>query len=370
MAGSMSRLGPAASRPGPLALLLAALAGPAGAAEVSVLLLPFRIAEFRGPDSYLSRIAPTADPALRRPGREGPLALAWGEGGAAALVLADGEVSAIPLRGNPAGLGERPSEAIPQARQAAAGAVKTYLASPRTDYAHGVLGDAVEAGTLVIEERRPVPAGAGVQKVPVTVTRLEAGPDAVYEDLEPRLADLDRDGMPEILVVRSTKAGGAALVVASRREDAWRIVAETPAIGTPGRWLNPGPVADFDRDGRADIVVVRTPHLEGRLQIWTWDAGALRLAHERAGYSSHALGSTALDNAAAADLDGDGPPEIVVPTLDRASLAVLAVRKGIEERARIALPAAAGRGLAVLGTGRAARILVALEDGRLAVVKP
>jgi hypothetical protein len=332
--------------------------------------LPFRVGEFRGPDSYLSRIAPTADPALRRPGREGPLALAWGEGGAAALVLADGEASAIPLRGNPAGLGERPNEAIPHARQAASGAIKTYLASPRTDYAHGVLGDAVEAGTLVIEERRPVQAGAGVQKVPVTVTRLEAGPDAVYEDLEPRLVDLDRDGVPEVLVVRSTKSGGATLVVAGRRDGAWRIVAETPPIGTPGRWLNPGPVADFDRDGKTDVVVVRTPHIDGRLQIWTWDAGALRLTHEKAGYSSHALGSTALDNAAAVDLDGNGTPEIVVPTLDRRSLAVLAVRDGIEERARIALPSPAGRGLAVLGTGRAARILVALEDGRLVVVKP
>jgi hypothetical protein len=335
-----------------------------------VLPLPFPVQEFRGPGSYLARIAPTADPALRAPGREGPMALAWGEGGAAALQLSGGEVVAVPLRGNPAGLGERPADAIPHARQQAAGALKVFLASPRADYPHGALGDAVEAGTLVIEERRPVAPAAGVQKVPVTVTRLEAGSDAVYEDLEPRLADLDGDGVPEILVVRSTKAGGAALVVVGKRGDTWGVVAETPAIGTPNRWLAPGPVADLDRDGRPEIVLVRTPHLEGRLQVWRFENGALRLQHEAAGYTNHALGSTALDNAAAADLDGDGTPEIVVPTLDRGSLAILSARGGLKERERIALPAKAARGLAVLGMGRAARIVVALEDGRVAVVKP
>ncbi|KAA2242193.1 FG-GAP repeat domain-containing protein [Salinarimonas soli] len=353
-----------------LAALALVLAGPAAAAEVAVLPLPFAVEEFRGPGSYLARIAPTADPALRRPGREGPVALAWGAGGAAALTLADGEVSVIPLRGNPSGLGERPADAIPHARQAAEGPIKAYLASPRTDYGHGVLGDSVEAGTLVIEERRPVQAGPGVQKVPVTVTRLEAGPDAVFEDLEPRLADLDGDGVPEILVVRSSKSAGAALVIAGRREGVWRMVAETPAIGTSNRWLNPGPVADFDRNGKPDIVVVRTPHIDGVLQVWTWDGGGLRLLHEKAGYSTHAQGSTALDNAAAADLDGDGTPEIVAPTLDRRAIAILSVGRGIDERARIPLPAPTGRGLAVLGTGRGARIVVALEDGRVAVVKP
>lgn len=363
MAASMSR------RLSALAALLT-LGTAAQAVEVSVLPLPFPVAEFRGPGSYLARIAPTADPNLRGPGAEGAIAIVWGVGGAAALRLAGGEVTAVPLRGNPAGLGERPADAIPHARQQTAGAIKAYLAAPRTDYPHAVLGDATEAGALVIEERRPVQPSAGVQKVPVTVTRLEAGPDAVYEDLEPRLADLDGDGTPEILVVRSTKAGGAALVVAGKREGTWRVVAETPAIGAPSRWLNPGPVADLDRDGRPEIVLVRTPHLEGRLQVWALDAGALRLRHEAPGYSSHAAGSTALDNAAAADLDGDGTPEIVVPTLDRGAIAILGARSGLQERARIPLPAKAGRGLAVLGSGKAARIVVAMEDGRVAVIKP
>ncbi|HYF56447.1 MAG TPA: VCBS repeat-containing protein, partial [Salinarimonas sp.] len=236
-----------------LAALLAAPV-PAAAVEVRILDLPFRVEEFRGPGSYLARIVPTADPALRAPGREGPLALAWGDGGAAALLLVEGEIAVVRLRGNPAGLGEHPADAIPHARQQTSGPIKAYLATPRTDYGHGVLGDAVEAGTLVIEERRPVAPAAGVQKVPVAVTRLEAGPDAVYEDLEPRLADLDGDGTPEIVVVRSSRTAGSSLVVVGRREGAWQVIAETPPIGTPQRWLNPGPIAAFDRDGRPDIV--------------------------------------------------------------------------------------------------------------------
>ena len=57
---------------------------------MSLLPLPFPVAELRGPDSYLARIVPSADPTLRAPGREGPLVLVWGEGGAA-VVFGDGD---------------------------------------------------------------------------------------------------------------------------------------------------------------------------------------------------------------------------------------------------------------------------------------
>jgi len=348
---------------------LAAAFPAAAEPTVSPLDLGFKVREFRGPGSYLAQIAPSADPALRQPGRAGPLVLVWGDEGAAALTLANGEVAIVRLKGSPANLGERPTDAIPDARQQSAGPLKAYFAAPRTDYAHGVLGDAVEAGTLIVQERQPVPPGGGVQRVPVATSRVEAGPDAVFEDLEPRLADLDGDGTPEIVVVKSYKDRGAALAVVAKRAGQWRVAAETPPIGSPNRWLNPAPIADLDRNGRPEIVVVRTPHIAGLLQVWAYEGGALAMRAEREGYSNHALGSPALDLAAAADIDGDGSPEIVVPTLDRRAVAIVSGRN-LAERARIPLPARAEGGLAVLGQGAGARILVALEDGRVVLVKP
>ncbi len=72
----------------------------------------------------------------------------------------------------------------------------------------------------------------------------------------------------------------------------------------------------------------------------------------------------------AVDLDGDGRPELVIPTFDRNALAVLTLKGGIKELRRIALPSPAGRGLAALGAGKDAHILAALEDGRLVVMRP
>ena len=115
---------------------------------------------------------------------------------------------------------------------------------------------------------------------------------------------------------------------------------------------------------------MKTPHLQGILQVWSWKAGKLALAHEAAGYSNHALGSTALDNAAAADVNGDGTPELVIPTLDRSALAILSLKGGIKELSRIALPAPAGRGVGVLGAGKDTHILAALEDGRVTLARP
>ena len=72
---------------------------------------------------------------------------------------------------------------------------------PTTRYAHGVLGDAIEHGTLVLE----TDAGRTV--------RVILPESRVFEDIEPRLADLDGDGNPEVIVAESDAARGARLAV-------------------------------------------------------------------------------------------------------------------------------------------------------------
>ena len=65
-----------------------------------------------------------------------------------------------------------------------------------------------------------------------------------------------------------------------------------------------------------------------------------------------------------------GRPELVIPTLDRKSLAILRIADGIKELRRIPLPGRVERGVAALGSGPDTHILAALEDGRVVLVRP
>ena len=141
---------------------------------------------------------------------------------------------------------------------------RAWLAEPTTRYDHGILGDKIEAGSLVIETRD------GKRQT----VRLK--PDAVFEDLEPRLADLDGDGHDEIVVVKSSLKRGSSLAVIAARRGKYEIIAETPPLGAPHRWLDPAGIADFTGGGKRSIALVRQPHVIGALELWSWRGGALR----------------------------------------------------------------------------------------------
>ena len=80
---------------------------------------------------------------------------------------------------------------------------------PTTRYAHGVLGDAVEWGALSLTiDGCPQSA----QACPRTVTyRLPE--DRVFEDIAPRLVDVDCDGFDEVVVIETQVNRGASLAV-------------------------------------------------------------------------------------------------------------------------------------------------------------
>jgi len=130
------------------------------------------------------------------------------------------------------------------------------------DYEHGVLGDALEAEGLLVRYDN------GERVICDTVL---AGPGRVFEDTAPRLADLDGDGVSEVIAVASHQDFGARLELygyPALGQD-FQLLAHTPYIGTAFRWLAPVGVADFDRDGRTDIAYVETPHLGKLLKIVT-----------------------------------------------------------------------------------------------------
>jgi FG-GAP-like repeat len=370
MAGSMSRRAAFA-----FGLGLTALACPPVHAQPTVAVLPlgFAVEEFRAPQSYLARTLPTSPLLAEKFPLDRPLVAVWDKSGGMALHLDKGELRQVRFAraGDEAPLPEAPRNAVTGTRMQSAGPLTVFLSAPRTDYRHGAFGRIEDAGSITIAEKQPL-AGVSTQvrTVPTKTAVVESGAEAVFEDLEPRLVDLDGDGTPEIVTIKSYLEKGSALTVIGKREGLWKVLAETPPIGERHRWLAPAAVADFDGDGKLDIAVVRTPHLQGVLQVWTWADGKLALKHEAIGYSNHALGRAALDNAAAADFDGDGRPELVIPTVDRKAIAVLSLTDGVKELRRIPLPSPAGRGLAALGAGKDVHILAGLEDGQLVVVKP
>jgi len=230
---------------------------------------------------------------------------------------------------------------------------RAWLADPTDRYRHGVLGDAIEAGSLVIERRD---GRIGV---------VTAGANAVFEDLLPRIASLD--GVDRIVVVKSYLQRGSALAIIDA--GSMKIIAETPPIGHAHAWLNPAGIADFDGDGTTDIAFVRQPHVVGLLQLWSWQDRQLRKVAEVPDASNHFIGSKALGMSWTADFDADGHPDLAVPSLDRRSLRLIAFVPKVRDIAGIPLPARIATNIGSTGIGRHPGLIAGLEDGRLVIIR-
>lgn len=171
-------------------------------------------------------------------------------------------------------------------------------------YPHAVLGDSFEYETLVLS------LSTGVER------RFTQPVTSVFEDTVPRLADLDGDGAPEVLVVESDQLRGARLAVFGVNGR----IASTPYIGTRFRWLAPVGAADLDGDGRMEVAYVDRPHLAKTLRIWRFENGDLTPISEYSKVTNHRIGEP--------DIAGgirhcDDAPEMVLADASWSSLLVL-----------------------------------------------
>ncbi len=165
---------------------------------------------------------------------------------------------------------------------------------------------------------------------------------------------------------------GSALAVIGERNAGFAILAETPPVGTPHRWLTPAGVADFDGDGRPDIALVRMPHAAGVLELWAWRDGSLTRTLEINDVSNHAIGSRVLRMSAVADFDGDGDghADLAIPSFDRRELRLLAFTPMPRDIARIKLPARVTTEIALLRDSAGMPIVLAgLEHGAAVAVR-
>jgi hypothetical protein len=201
------------------------------------------------------------------------------------------------------------------ARYASGNIRAAWYSAPTSRYDHGVLGDAIEGGGLTVQ------TSDGAR------SELLLPQTEVFEDITPRLADLDGDGNAEVVTILSSLQKGGSLAVYALRGGKLALAAKTPFIGQTHRWINIAGIADYDGGGLL-IALVKTPHIGGELQFWRFSNGRLTRVAALQGFSNHFIGSRAQGLSATLDANRDGRPDLAVPSADRRALRVVALENG------------------------------------------
>ena len=203
---------------------------------------------------------------------------------------------------------------------------KVQYANPVERYNHFALGKPHEYATLIATMRSG------------RTLKVRLPKDEVFEDLVPRLVKLTAKGPQAILTIVSKIDSGARLVLIEPKNGILAISAQSPAIGTPNRWLNPVAVVDLDGDGRAEISAVITPHIGGTLKIYRKNGKHLIEVASLAGFSNHVYGTTELKLSTSFSVSGR--TYLLVPDNTRLQLRIIALKNDrLVEAGRCDLPA-------------------------------
>lgn len=199
--------------------------------------------------------------------------------------------------------------AVLATQASAEGITSARYTAPTSRYDHGILGDAIEYGALEMTTDQG-------RRLRVTLPE-----NRVFEDTEPRLADVDLDGKPEVIVVETDIAKGARLAIYG----AAGLIAATPYIGRTHRWLAPIGAVDLDGDGFVEVAFVDRPHLAKTISIWRFRNGRLTAVAERKGFTNHRIGDR--------DISGGirtcaGRPEMIVANANWQTVFAVSFSKG------------------------------------------
>ncbi len=155
--------------------------------------------------------------------------------------------------------------------------VYAQYAMPTKKYTHGILGDGIEAEQLV------------VARDGVFYEYILPG-DYVFEDIRPRLYDVDGDNKLEVITIRTKVSQGGGIAIYKIVGELLVEYAHVPEIGTAYRWLNIAAIHDLDNDGIVELAWIETPHIGGTLKVAKINAGTLQVLSEKAQYSNHKIG--------------------------------------------------------------------------------
>jgi hypothetical protein len=227
-----------------------------------------------------------------------------------------------------------------------------WYSQPTSRYRHGALGDTVEGGALVAQTKDGYKA------------TLQLPETEVFEDIAPRLADLDGDGISEIVTVLSSLNGGASVAIFGFSGGTLVRKASIPFLGNPNEWMNIAGIATYLGMSTPEIAVVVTPHKHGKLAFLKLVRGRLIVVTVQPGFSNHVFGSAETRLSASADVDGNGTVELALPSQDRTKLKIVSLtREGIKELASLNLPSPIDKAIGIEGEGPRLAFIAGLEDG-------
>ncbi len=185
-----------------------------------------------------------------------------------------------------------------------------WLTSPTIRYPHRSLGSTTHAGSVTVQLK----SGKTVAyELPVS---------RVFEDLSPRLVDLDNDGKDELVLIESDALRGSSVVVLGLRAEKLIELARSPPAGSTFRWLNIVGAADFDGNGKIDIAAITTPHIGGTLKLYHYRPPQLEAYASSMDVSNHLMGSTEQQMAVIVPL-AQTRPTIIVPDMSLKALHAL-----------------------------------------------
>jgi hypothetical protein len=193
------------------------------------------------------------------------------------------------------------------------GLLAVYADYTDTRYSTGVLGDNIEGHSLLV-----VDIGFGELIGKITLPEPQ-----VFEGNAPFWADINGDGLPDLVTTVSDDRGGPR--IRAYQPDG-TLIAEGPAIGRGGYWRHQLAWANFGVNGEMMLAEVLTPHHGGIVGFFRYDGhGRFERVGRADGYTSHVIHTRNLDMAIAGDFDGDGQAELVLSNQERNTLVSLAL---------------------------------------------